>query len=476
MLASELLAIRLLVPFAGSGVEVVAIVISAVLLPLAAGYHVGGMRYQKLLSESKRLSAHPPSPDKAAGGRVAAAAALPGAVSIRRLLLRNLLSALVILVCTLSYFFIHLLFAVMEVLGITHTLLQAAIYSVCFLVYPVYLLAQTVPLVMHYFSRGEISRVAGRLLFISTVGSFLGSVFATIVLMNTVGVHLTAVITIGLLTLAVFLLSGWRRRWFDKLIALLALGAMVFLNSPDMMARFNIVAQNAYNTVMITADEHAREMWLNHSRSAKFSADPNQRYPYIRFIEQAALDNLPPGKSVLVIGAGGFGLGWENTDNPFTFVDIDPDLKELAEKHLLPGALHDNKRFVAQSARAFLEHTDKRFDVIIVDVYTNEYAIPMETTTREFWQSIDAHLNHDGILIANIIGHASFRDRFSGRIANTFDHVFPHHFRQVLQPVDLWAPQDPLVNILFVHKKNNHSDDRTIYTDDLTTHSLDRYR
>jgi len=46
VLASELIAIRTLVPFVGSGTEVIAIVISAVLLPLAVGYHIGGQRFQ----------------------------------------------------------------------------------------------------------------------------------------------------------------------------------------------------------------------------------------------------------------------------------------------------------------------------------------------------------------------------------------------------------------------------------------------
>jgi predicted membrane-bound spermidine synthase len=452
VLATELLAMRLLVPFAGSGVEVVSIVISAVLLPLAAGYHVGGMRIQKLRAKGEDAS-------------------------IRKLLLRNLLSALGILVFTLSYFLVHLFFDVIEHLGIRHTLVQTALFSACFLVYPVFLLAQTVPLITHYFARGEMSRVAGRLLFISTLGSFLGSVFATIVLMNTVGVNITAMITIGLLCLGVWMLAGLKRRFFDKLIATGLLVLMIFLNSPAMMARFDIVAQNAYNTVMIKVDGDTREMWLNHSRSARFTEVAVNRFPYIQYMEEVVLKGLPEGKSVLVIGSGGFGLGWENKANPFTFVDIDPDLKDLAEQHLLPEPLHHNKRFVAQSARAFLEHSDEQFDVIIIDVFTNQYSIPMETTTQEFWRSIDNHLQPDGVLAANIIMHASFKDLFSARIATTFDSVFPHHYRQTMTEPNLWdAEQDPLVNMLFIHKKTPHASDRGVYKDNLTTHSLDRFR
>lgn len=152
VLASELLAIRLLVPFVGSGTEIVSIIVSAVLLPLAIGYHMGGKAFKKHYHK------------RAQAGKASR--------SVRRILGRNILIALTILSLGLSYLFLELFFLKMAVWGIHNRLLQTAIYCLLFLVVPVYILGQTVPLVSNYFSRRKLSEITGVMLFFSTTGSF----------------------------------------------------------------------------------------------------------------------------------------------------------------------------------------------------------------------------------------------------------------------------------------------------------------
>jgi len=53
VLSAELIAIRLTVPFVGSGTDTVSIIIAAVLMPLAVGYYVGG-QYKKRKNTSVR--------------------------------------------------------------------------------------------------------------------------------------------------------------------------------------------------------------------------------------------------------------------------------------------------------------------------------------------------------------------------------------------------------------------------------------
>lgn len=454
VLAVELLAVRLLIPFVGSGVEVMAIVISGVLLPLATGYHAGGTRMSR--------------------------ASCPR--SVRRLLLRNLLNALLMLVPALSFAFMAGWFEAMVHVGIRHPLVQAAVYVGVFLVYPVFLLAQTVPLASHYFSRRMQSQTTGRMLFFSTLGSFLGSILSTLVLMNLIGVHLTAFVTLSLLGLAALLLLK-RAHSYETVLIGGALIVMWLMNSPHALSRMGIVASNAYNTISVRSNtqEDSKELLLNFSRSSKFSAQPAYRYHYIRFLEDTVITPLlkaqVPKQQILVIGAGGFTLGWDDHKNHYTFVDIDPDLKHIAERHLLPEPLPQNKKFLAWSARRFVhQHRDRaRYDVIVVDAFSNRDAVPLEVTTQEFWQDVDANLKPGGVLAANIIMSAAFTDRFSGRMMNTFSAVFPHHLRQVPYPFSIWSTstQD---NVMLVYKKQLASPDRTIYHDDLSPYSLDRYR
>src|SRR3954471_1763672 len=121
VLAAELLAIRQLVPYVGTATDTVAIVVAAVLLPLALGYHAGGR-------------AGLPAGDE------------PG---VRRRLTRNLLAAALVLTLGLSHPCLAFFFDACEDLGLTHRLAQTAVYAGLFLVCPVYLLGQTVPLVGH---------------------------------------------------------------------------------------------------------------------------------------------------------------------------------------------------------------------------------------------------------------------------------------------------------------------------------------
>src|SRR5690606_5042351 len=161
--------------------------ISAVLLPLAIGYHFGGTAYARVFARAQKRFGKAPS--------------------VRRLLLKNMLIALSILTLGLSYPFMEWFFGQLSSSGIEHRLAQAACYSALFLVWPIFLLGQTVPLISNYFSRRRLSEITGRMLFFSTAGSFLGSVFSTIVLMMVIGVHNTVIVTLALLCGLILLLA-----------------------------------------------------------------------------------------------------------------------------------------------------------------------------------------------------------------------------------------------------------------------------
>jgi hypothetical protein len=104
VLACELLAIRQLIPFVGSGTEVIAIIISAVLLPLAIGYHRGGQAFASQYRTRRKQGKTP--------------------LTVRRLLLKNILSALFLLAFGLSYPFLELFFGTLTVAGFTNRIVQ----------------------------------------------------------------------------------------------------------------------------------------------------------------------------------------------------------------------------------------------------------------------------------------------------------------------------------------------------------------
>ena len=165
----------------------------------------------------------------------------------------------------------------------------------------------------------------------------------------------------------------------------------------------------------------------------------------------------------------------ENGDsfNDYTFVDIEHTLQEISEKYFLGRPLPENKKFLVQDASQYLKNSTEKYDMILVDVYSNSFQIPEGFITTEFMQRVNSHSAHDGILIMNVVASQSFRDKYSRVFDNTFHAVFPHNTqRQVVGYADPYAEND-VVNILYVWY-NRDSDDR-IYTINKTPVIYDRY-
>lgn len=468
VLASELLAMRTLMPFIGSGIDVIAVIISAVLLPLAIGYHHGGRRYERQYQNSDKKRR-----------------------SIRQILLRNILVSLTIFTLGLSYLTQEIFFLTLSGLGIKNYLLQAVIFCMLVLVYPVYLLAQTIPLLSHFFNSEHLSQVTGRMLFFSTIGSFGGSVFSTLVLMTTIGVHNTLMFTLFMLASVLFLLTKKRYLAYNS-AALFLLGLAVTLNAPRVLETFNVVADTPYSLVKVYDQELSMEpgapkkQWRimqvngslsNYVFSSAYTEDgdtlPAHAYIEKHLLPPAGSRKGQPPLDILVLGAGGFALGMNDDENQYYFVDIDAELKPASEKHFLPKPLGPNKHFDPMSARAFLQRDNRTYDVIVLDLFTHVLSFPMEAVTREFLADIKSRLKPGGIVVANVIGSADYRDLFSVRYYNTFAHVFPHATRQVLGPYNAWTDAKNSATTLFLYFDRPHVGDRGVYSDDLNRYSLD---
>lgn len=464
VLACELLAIRQMTPFVGSGIDTTSIIISGVLLPLAIGYHFGGLAYSKAFRKAK---------DR---GRMD--------VTIRKILVRNITVALCFLVFGFSYIFLEWFFGVLRSVGLSGPLMQTAIYSALFLVTPTFLLGQTVPLTSHFFSRRKLNAITGRMLFFSTMGSFLGSLFSTLVLMTYLGVHNTVIITVGVLALLVWLIAG-RKYQARRLVAAAAFVLVWTLNNAETLRDRFIVSDNAYNLVSINPFVNSEDklVSINRSFSAVYTEKPENRFEFIKYIERhfiaPKLADDSPAMDILTLGAGGFSLGQFDTKNRYVYVDIDKDLKEIVEKNLLHGPLPSNKEFVPASARSFIRNDTRKYDLILIDIFTMVRSIPAEAVTREFLLQVKDRLKKGGVVVANVITTPSFDDAFAVRYYNTFASVFPRFNRVVLEKSmarhrDAAAqPYNRQANVLHVYVDHDLAEDKTIYTDDKNTSSLD---
>jgi spermidine synthase len=452
VLSSELLAIRQTIPYVGSGTDTVSIIIAAVLMPLAFGYQYGG-RFK---------------PHKIMGHHF----------TVRKKLVLNILIASIILIIGLSHESLRYFFLMLPRLGIEDRLAQTTIYSALVLVVPVYLLGQTVPLVSNFFSKQRLSKITGKMLFFSTVGSFLGAIFATLALMPTIGVHHTASLNFVLLAFLVILLSKKKTSASVIFSVILAFAAMYY-NSDDVMKKYKIRKNNAHHTIVAgTISSGDNVLYLNRNNSSKYN-EMREKHPYIEFAERVVIHPImytANPKDILVIGAGGFTFGHEDTNNTYTYVDIDKDLLPIAEKYILKEPIGENKTFVPKPARGFLASTDQKYDVIYLDAYLGGISIPEHLVTVEFFEQVKAHLKDNGILMTNFILSPNFNNVFTRNIDNTMRAVFPHVTRTVVgEHYNLWSESETtMANIAYIYRHETDYDEGHIYSDNRNTVFYDK--
>lgn len=446
VLSAELLAIRLIIPFTGSGTDTISIIIAAVLMPLAFGYSAGG-KFR---------------PERQDGVKTH---------TVRDRLLWNLTVAAVFLTVGLSYLFLDWAYGFLyEMTGINNRVAYTVIYSALFLVYPVFLLGQTVPLVTNYFGRARLPRIAGRVLFVSTIGSFMGAVFCTLVLMAYLGVHHAVSITIGGMFVIALLLSKKKFGPAPFITGFCFLTSLV-INSSAAMERLGIIKNDHYSTIMIKEynDDSIRAMLSNNAiMSAIYSYSDDSYVDYAIYIEDNFIYPTLDAPSmepidILVLGAGGFMIGRKDDKNNYTFVDIDKRLKTITEEDFLKEELGPNKKFVAMPARAFLNQTDKKYDLIVLDLFIDFTSTPDHLITREFFQQVKDAMKEGGAMVGNNFGSPTFKDPYSRHLDATLRSVFPYLNRAPIRNFNAWARGHDWSNIAYSYIDT--SDEIVIYTD-----------
>jgi spermidine synthase len=112
---------------------------------------------------------------------------------------------------------------------------------------------------------------------------------------------------------------------------------------------------------------------------------------------------------VLIIGGGDLGVVEVLTRFPedcvrsITLVDLDPEVIDVSKKYL--RAIHEDSwkdprfEYVEMDCRAYIQKTDRKFDLVIVDLPDPENDIISTLYSLEFYNSVYAVLDEDGIMV-----------------------------------------------------------------------------
>lgn len=444
-LSFELIVLRQLINFVGSNTLITSIVITFILLFLSVGYYLG----------STIKMAHRP---------------------VRLMMLKFLKILTIWYVISCSYFMIQVYFLLAYMCTIKSSLGFVSIFSAVFLALPSVCLGFITSVIGRIIHRHN-EAYTGRFMAIDTLGSVCGSLATTLIFMPLIGVGATIVVLTLLTAASALLLEKKNNFVFSCFIYLLYVTFGWVLNNNQIMSPIDsyLVKDDAISRIELTKEDFINGtpqsilMTINGSSSSKISKDRNLMFGYVNFINDTFIKNMPQDKphDILVLGAGGFTIGIDDTFNNYTFLDIDKDLQNIAEDLFLQKPLTNNKKFIAQDAYLYMLNNKQKYDLIVVDIFSSRYSIPMNFVTADFFAMIKAHLKNNGIMVANIITSAAFQSSFAKRLDNTLRAVFPFYLdRKVLQPYNPYN-KDDLVNVEYIFY--NYKADTSIYTLDKNT-------
>jgi predicted membrane-bound spermidine synthase len=426
-LGAEVIALRRLIPHVGSSIVVTAPTIGFFLLALALGYYSGS---------------------------------LVGTL-YREVVARNFLIAAALMGIGLSAG------AVDAIFGGAPAIFAYLIFVGAILCPQAWLLGQTVPILTNLMRAERSGEAAGRALYWSTLGSFLGSVTLSLGMMQVFGVWSAVLLGALLLVGGAFMVQKPRAGTSALLAGIAALS--LFTNLGDRHRVDTAYADYAVQQVTHAGMVTPRAFLVNQQLASLIDAGEPPAYArYVRHLRQILLDDLKfTGRDILVLGAGGFTLSHREPLNRYTYVDIDPAIRAIAERDFLREPARGE--FVVADARRFVLETPQRYDAVVVDVYSARTAIPGHLVTREFWQDAQKVLKPGGVLLANLILDGQLASPYARNLLATIESACGRCAVEVL------SKAAPISNVI-VTCHAGKADKSQIYVDERNRADMDNAR
>lgn len=245
----------------------------------------------------------------------------------------------------------------------------------------------------------------------NAVGGIAGTFCVGFVLFGYIGAMQTMALIC--LTLAVF---SWvitpKKYWQKRVLLTLAMLIVVvvhFLPKNDKYVLATIDTPSSHYQVVKSTyanqDIIALTMGPGGSQSGVFANGSSDLvFNYTKQMAQIVLKS-PKNKNILMLGGGAFTIPnylATRTNSTIDVVEIDPQLTDIAKKYF-NYSNHDNVKIINQDARAFLNTNQQKYDIILVDVYS-DVSVPFSLATIEYAKQLKKSLTNDGIVAVNQIG------------------------------------------------------------------------
>jgi spermidine synthase len=410
-LGAEIAAARLLAPFFGASTIVWANTIGVVLVALSVGYWLGG-RFADRHPDLRGLCLV-----------VMGAAVLLAIVPLAaRPFLRISVDAVE---AVQAGAFVGSLLGVLALVSVPVMLLGAASpYAIRLAVFDV----------------EHSGEVAGRLYAVSTAGSLAGTMLSALLLIPFAGTQRTFLVFAFALALVAVFGLGWRFAPLPVAVVVIAALPVGAVKGADRGERVLFEDETPYQYVRVVEQRDGdRELELNEGQAVHSLYRPGSYltdgywdgYLVLRFTTAAN-----PLRSVVMLGnaAGTVARAYAHyfPRTRFDAVEIDGELTDVGWRFF--DLQNPRMHVYTEDARPFLESSDRRYDVVMVDVYRQPY-IPFYLTTREFFELARERLAPGGTVIVNV-GHPEGNNDLERVLGRTMAAVFPFVRRDPIEPTN----------------------------------------
>lgn len=407
VMAVELGASRLLAPYFSSSQIVWTIIIGTIMIAMALGNIYGGRSADK-------------NPD-------------PG-----RLYTRILIAAVWIAAIPVLGKYIIIGISAVLIFAVNSNFLMIAAFAACMVifVFPLFLLGTVTPSLAKYSvgSLDDSGKVVGNLGAFNTVGSIIGTFAPTFVTIPSVGTSVTFLIFAGILLVLTgmyFFSAGLGRKR-------MAAGALCFLvccgtGYSDSFAFWEkglaYEGESVYNYLQVK--ESAGKVVLSTNVlfgvQSVYMKDRGLTGMYYDYAMAAPLmvENKDPEECrvlILGMGTGTYAVQCRKYYGEMEIegVEIDQRITELARTYFY---LPEDVPVVTYDGRAFLNGSDKKYDVIMVDAY-QDITIPFQMSSFEFFTLVQSHLKEGGVMVVNMNMRGQREGNINQYLADTISHVF----------------------------------------------------
>ena len=198
----------------------------------------------------------------------------------------------------------------------------------------------------------------------------------------------------------------------------------------------------------------------------------NDNNAYNEMLAHVPLFSHPSPKEVLIIGGGDCGCLTEVLSHPdvkrCTMCEIDEKVVEVCKRHfphLTKGASDKRANLVFDDGKKFIEETDEKFDIILLDL-SDPVGPAADLFQKKFHKKVYECLNEDGIMVAQSESPFFNKKTVKQMYKNLFD-IFPivkmYTCHMPIYPSALWSfafcskKYDPIENFLEQSAKNHKS-------------------